>query len=117
MTRLQRHFEADMQDIVSLENSKTSLATILALLIGILGTVFMAGSVFAVTAEPPIIWLCILLAIPAFAGWFCRILSIKKSKKKDEKDNSVYRGKIQMRSMRSVKKGILYHKTQELHRV
>ena len=30
LTRLQRHFEADMQDIFSLENSKTSLATILA---------------------------------------------------------------------------------------
>ena len=29
LTRLQRHFEADMQDIVSLENSKTSLARFL----------------------------------------------------------------------------------------
>lgn len=29
----------------------------------------MAGSVFAVTADPPRIVLCILLAVPAFAGW------------------------------------------------
>ena len=29
----------------------------------------MAGAVFAVTAEPPVVWLCVLLAIPAFAGW------------------------------------------------
>ena len=29
----------------------------------------MAGSVFAVTHQPPIYWLCVLLAIPAFAGW------------------------------------------------
>ena len=29
----------------------------------------MAGSVFAVTAEPPVIWLMILLALPGFAGW------------------------------------------------
>ena len=29
----------------------------------------MAGSTFAVVAEPPIIWLTILLAIPGFLGW------------------------------------------------
>lgn len=82
LTRLQRHFEADVQDIISLENSKTSLATIHALVIGILGTAFMVGSVFAVTAEPPIIWLCILLAIPAFAGWILPYFVYKKSRKK-----------------------------------
>lgn len=38
-------------------------------MIGIAGTVFMAGSTFAVTHEPPIIWLCVLLAIPGFIGW------------------------------------------------
>ena len=35
-----------------------------ALFVGILGTAFMTGSVFAVVAEPPIIWLTILLAVP-----------------------------------------------------
>ena len=34
LTRLQRHFEADMQDIFSLEKSKTGLATVLALSTG-----------------------------------------------------------------------------------
>ena len=29
----------------------------------------MAGSNFAVVADPPIIWLTILLAIPGFLGW------------------------------------------------
>lgn len=29
----------------------------------------MAGSTFAVVHETPIIWLCILLAIPGFIGW------------------------------------------------
>ena len=29
----------------------------------------MAGATFAVTAEPPIIWLCVLLAIPGIVGW------------------------------------------------
>lgn len=69
LTRLQRNFEACIREIEQLERSKTSAATVIALVVGILGTAFMAGSVFAVTHEPPIIWLCILLAVPAFVGW------------------------------------------------
>lgn len=69
LTRLQRHFEACVKEIEQLEKDKTSKATVYALVLGILGTAFMAGSVFAVTAQPPQIILCILLAIPAFLGW------------------------------------------------
>lgn len=84
---MQRHFEADMQDIASLEASKTTQAMIVSLTIGIIGTAFMAGSVFAVTAEPPIIWLCALLAIPAFAGWILPYFVYKKLK--EEKSRKV----------------------------
>ncbi len=45
------------------------MATAVTIAIGVIGTAFMAGSTFAVVNEPPIIWLCILLAIPGFAGW------------------------------------------------
>lgn len=69
LTRLQRNFESCVSEIETLEKSKTSAATMYALIIGILGTAFMAGSTFAVTAEPPHIILCILLAIPGFIGW------------------------------------------------
>ena len=69
LTRLQRNFEACVKEIETLEKSKTSVATIYALVVGIIGTAFMAGSVFAVTAQPPYIILSILLAIPAFVGW------------------------------------------------
>lgn len=69
LTRLQRNFEACIKEIEMLENAKTSEATMYAIIIGIIGTAFMAGSVFAVTAQPPQILLCVLLAIPAFAGW------------------------------------------------
>ena len=68
LTRLQRHFEACMSEIAALENSTESFAMIAALTSGISGCAFMAGSVFAVTAAKPIIWLMILLAIP---GFFC----------------------------------------------
>ena len=69
LTRLQRQFEACTQEIDALERSKTSAATVWALGIGLMGTACMAGSVFAVTHQPPIYWLCMLLAVPAFAGW------------------------------------------------
>lgn len=69
LTRLERNFEACAEELEVLEKSKTTIPTILATSVGLLGTAFMAGAVFAVTAEPPVVWLCILLAIPGFCGW------------------------------------------------
>lgn len=69
LTRLQQHFEACVNEIKVLERSKTTAASVWAMTIGVIGTAFMAGSTFAVVHNPPIIWLCILLAIPGFAGW------------------------------------------------
>lgn len=69
LTRLQRNFEACALDLKKLEKAKKSAATAWALAVAMAGTVFMAGSTFAVTHEPPIIWLCVLLAIPGFIGW------------------------------------------------
>lgn len=56
-------------EIDKLEQSKSAVATLWSLILGMIGTVFMAGSVFAVTHEPPIYWLCVLLAVPGFLGW------------------------------------------------
>lgn len=69
LTRLQRNFEACVAEIQMLEKNKSSAATVWALALGMIGTAFMAGSVFAVTAQPPHILLCIILAVPAFLGW------------------------------------------------
>lgn len=82
LTRLQSNFEACVNEIEELEKSKTSAATIYAFVIGILETAFMAGSVFAVTAQPPHIVLCILLAIPGFIGWIIPYFVYKKTVKK-----------------------------------
>lgn len=82
LTRLQRHFEADIEEITTLERSKTTTAKLWAISIGIIGTAFMAGSVFAVTAKPPHIVLCILLAVPAFAGWILPYFVYQKVKDK-----------------------------------
>ena len=69
LTRLQRHFEACLNEIETMEKSKSQPGTIWSLIIGIIGTAFMAGSVFAVVADPPQIILCIILGIPAIIGW------------------------------------------------
>jgi hypothetical protein len=69
LTRLQRHYESCMEEISALEASKTSVPTIAALSCGLIGCAFMAGSVFAVTAETPVIWLTVLLGIPGIALW------------------------------------------------
>lgn len=69
LTRLQRNFEACVTQIQTLEKRKTSTATVYALILGIIGTAFMAGATFAVTAQSPNIVLCIILAVPGFLGW------------------------------------------------
>ena len=69
LTRLQRHFEACVDELRRLEKAKSSRASGFAVAVGIAGTCFMAASTFAATAEPPVIWLCALLAVPGFAGW------------------------------------------------
>lgn len=69
LIRLQRHYEACMREREKLEESKASAATMAAISCGVIGCAFIAGSVFAVTAQSPIIWLMILLAIPGFAFW------------------------------------------------
>lgn len=67
LTRLQRNFDACVSEILSLESSKYIRASVTAYAVGIVGTAFMAGSVFSITADKLIP--CIILAIPAFTGW------------------------------------------------
>lgn len=82
LTRLQRQFDAHVCEILSLEQSKYMKASAVAYVLGVMGSAFMAGSVFAVVAHN--IPLCIVLAVPAFLGWiapyFCyRSISRKKT--------------------------------------
>lgn len=69
LTRLERNFEACVNEIDKLEREKTSMATACALALGIIGTAFMAGATFAVTAQSPNYILCIIFALPGFLGW------------------------------------------------
>lgn len=86
LTRLQRHFESCLSEIKSLENSKTAGATMYAIMLGLLGTCFMAGSVFAVTHHSPLIFLAIIFGILGILGWsFTPILFKKLVKYKTNK--------------------------------
>lgn len=81
LIRLQRHYESCMEEIATLEASKSSVPTMVSLTCGLVGCGFMAGSVFAVTASPPIIWLTVILAIPGFLFWAAAYFGYKAAKK------------------------------------
>lgn len=67
LTRLQRKFNGIIADINSLEHSKRLIPATTAYLMGLIGSGFMAGSVFALrNSHVP---LTIVLALPAFLGW------------------------------------------------
>lgn len=97
LTRLQRQFDAYASEIYALEQSKVIRASVVAYIIGVIGTAFMAGSVFAYMAD--MLPLSITLAIPAFTGWiipylvYCSI-STKKTNKVapliDQKYDNIY---------------------------
>lgn len=81
ITRLQRQFEACMKEVISLENSKVIGAAAAAYIVGVIGTAFMAGSVFSYIGG--LLIPSVILAVPGFAGWiipyllYCRIRSKK----------------------------------------
>lgn len=83
LTRLQRQFESCMEEINSLENTKVVGAATVAYAVGVTGTAFMAGSVFAYIGGKLVP--SIIFAIPGFLGWiipyllFCNIRSKKSA--------------------------------------
>lgn len=77
--RLQRQFDNTVKTIGDMEKSKSSLASIIAYVIGIVGTAFMAGSVFSYLGN--VIWSCVVLAIPGFIGWIIPYFVYSKIKK------------------------------------
>lgn len=77
LTRLQRHFDACLNEVERLESSKTSMARMTAMSVGIVGTVFMAGAVFSYIGG--MLPLTIILAVPAFVGWALPYLLYRKT--------------------------------------
>ena len=82
LIRLQQHYEACMEEVRALEASKNSVPITASLIYALAGCGFAAGSVLAVTAEPPVIWLTALLAIPGCLLWATSYLCYKPIKKR-----------------------------------
>lgn len=97
LTRLKRQFDSYSKEIEGMENSKILTASMAAYTIGVLGTAFLAGSVFSYTGG--LVPLSIVLAIPGLIGWVIPYLAyrgIKKNKENeiqpfiDQKYNELY---------------------------
>lgn len=88
LTRLQRQFEVYAKKIDSLEKSKNIGASAFAYGTGILGTAFMALSVFSyIGGKFP---LSIVFAIPGFLGWILPYFGyVKIRDRKAEKVNPI----------------------------
>ena len=67
LTRLQRQFDACVNEITAMEKSKETSAFIASMTVGLIGTAFLAGATFSYLGG--LIVLCVVLAIPGFIGW------------------------------------------------
>jgi hypothetical protein len=81
LTRLQNQFDFIVKKIVKLERGRTSIATALSLTIALIGTAFIALSVFAYLDN--VVRLCVLFAIPGFVGWVIPYSCYKKIYRKN----------------------------------
>ena len=107
LTRLQRNFEGCMEEITQLEKEKTKTATAAAIAVGIIGTAFLAGATFAVTAAQPLIVLCVILAVPGFLGWILPYFIYQRLKKKKTEEMNRLIGKKQDEISELMQKGHL----------
>ncbi len=85
---LQRKMEAALEEIGRLERQPEISAVIWALSIGLVGTAFMAGSVFAIIATKPLYVLCVILGIIGFIGWGLGFYMYNKVKKEKRSENT-----------------------------
>ena len=76
LTRLQRQFEACALEIEALERSKTTAAAIAAFTIGLAGSAFLGGAVFAYLNG--LLPLMVILAVPGFLGWIAPLLLLSE---------------------------------------
>ncbi|MDE6259470.1 MAG: hypothetical protein K2M42_01205 [Oscillospiraceae bacterium] len=97
LSRLQRQFDIGVDKIKSLERSKVFQAAAVAYLVGVIGTAFMAGSVFCFLAGH--ILPSVTLAIPGFLGWIapyllyrtiCKRKSVEVTPMIDQKYDEIY---------------------------
>lgn len=95
LIRLQRNFEACMETLEKLEHVRDRSPKAYAIGLGLIGTVLVAGAVFAVTAPQPLILPAVVMAVPGFLGWILpgflyRFLRKKHSQRVEPLMDAVY---------------------------
>ena len=76
LTRLQRQFESCARESEARERTRTTAASIAAFTIGLAGTAFLGGAVFAYLNG--LLPLMVVLAVPGFLGWIAPYFCYQK---------------------------------------
>lgn len=84
---LQRKLETALKEMDRLERQPNTAGIIVALTIGVIGTIFLAISVFAITATNPLYFLGTLTGIIGLVGWMIGFLSFGRVKATKAKEN------------------------------
>lgn len=91
LQNLQRKMEISLKELDKLESEPNTKGIMSSLTIGLLGTVFLAISVFAITANNLSFInyvICALTGIIGIAGWALGFVSYKTTKTKVEQENN-----------------------------
>lgn len=86
---LQRKLESSLKEIEKLENEPSTKGIISAMTIGLIGTIFLAISVFSITATNPLYIPCILCGIIGIIGWILPYFAYIKVKKQHKEANVI----------------------------
>lgn len=84
---LQKKLEMALKKVEKLEKEPSSIGFIYAMIIGLIGTIFLALSVFAITAQNPFYILGSLCGIVGIVGWILPYFVYKHVKAKKEQIN------------------------------
>lgn len=90
LNNLQRKMETSLNNLEKLKKEPNNMGTIASLIVGFIGTIFMALSVFSITINEPLIVLCVIFGVIGLIGWILPYFVYKKIKfKKINKNNSL----------------------------
>lgn len=84
---LQKKLEICLKELEEYEKSPIRLGMVWALTIGFIATIFMAISVFAITATNPLYILCIISGIIGIIGWILPFFIYNKIKDEETEKN------------------------------
>lgn len=86
---LQKKLELSLKNIEKLEEQPNVSGIIYSMAIGLIGTIFLSLSVFAITATNPLYIPCVIFGAIGIVGWILPYFVYKKVKEKKEQENNL----------------------------